>query len=313
VERAEVIARLIAVEESVSASWIETAIRRKARTVNVDPIAYARALDALLQREVAKLNRCVIGALVLDYDGTLRHLDSNGDEPDSRAMTWLVAHLEAGLPVGIATGRDASLLCTLRRAVPRTFWRRMWVGICNGDRVYRLDARRNGTDGRRLPELIRLRRILAADPWIGRRIRMVGMPRQLTIAPTRGLTTVELWPRVIHALDSSRLCGLRPVASTHSIDVVAASVSKLNVLGALQRACPELRSHEVLCIGDRGCWPDNDFELLGHNPALSVDEPSSLLNGAWNLAPPGCRGPDATAYYLSRINPDSKRFHLPLS
>jgi hypothetical protein len=301
------------VEDTLTADWIEAAIHRKARAVNVDLPGYARVLDELLQREIAKLNRSVIGAIVLDYDGTLRHLDSTGDKPDARAMSCLIAHLEAGLPVGIATGRDASLLRTLRQAVPQTLWRRVWVGVCNGDQVYRLDAHRGGRkDGRSLPELIRMRTILAAHPSVGRRIRMVSMPRQLTVAPICGLTTIELWPWVVQALDSSGLFGLRPVASTHSIDIIAGSVSKLNVLGALQRACPGVQPHTVLCIGDRGCWPYNDFELLGHDPALSVDEPSSLLNGAWNLAPPGCGGPDATTYYLSRIDRGSERFHLSL-
>ena len=57
----------------------------------------------------------------------------------------------------------------------------------------------------------------------------------------------------------------------------------------------------VLCVGDRGEWPGNDYELLGRPLSLSVDEPSPAPDAGWNLAPPGIRGSTAAVYYLDRL------------
>ena len=94
---------------------------------------------------------------------------------------------------------------------------------------------------------------------------------------------------------------VRPVLSTHSIDVLAPGVTKLAVV---DRVAAGLKAEvSVLCIGDRGEWPGNDYELLRQPFSLSVDEPSPAVDAGWNLAPPGVRGATATAYYLDRMRP----------
>ena len=67
---------------------------------------------------------------------------------------------------------------------------------------------------------------------------------------------------------------------------------------------------EILCIGDRGRFPGNDYELLSHTFALSVDEVSANASSGWNLAPPGCRGVAATLFYLAHIKLQADTFSL---
>ena len=98
------------------------------------------------------------------------------------------------------------------------------------------------------------------------------------------------------------------MASTRSVDVVPEETSKLRVLQVLREDQP----NEILCIGDRPCWPGNDAELLTHEFSLSVDEVDGSLDSAWNLAPAGVLGSAALRYYLGRIRTGKKDFWMEL-
>ena len=96
--------------------------------------------------------------------------------------------------------------------------------------------------------------------------------------------------------------GVTAVQSSHSIDILAPGVSKQSLIVALMEWLPQ--GHEdsaILCIGDRGRWPGNDFELLQHPLSLSVDQTSSDPDTCWNLAPPSSRHVDACLYYLRHM------------
>ena len=68
--------------------------------------------------------------------------------------------------------------------------------------------------------------------------------------------------------------------SSHSIDILAPTVSKLNVL---RRMREDIGDTPILTIRDRGRWPGNDYELLREPFALSVDEISVDPQTCWNL------------------------------
>ena len=68
------------------------------------------------------------------------------------------------------------------------------------------------------------------------------------------------------------------------------------------------KSCNYLCIGDKGEWPGNDFELLSSRYSLSVDEVSSDPDTCWNIASLGIKNSDATYEYLRRLQ--VKRDHL---
>jgi hypothetical protein len=68
----------------------------------------------------------------------------------------------------------------------------------------------------------------------------------------------------------------------------------------------------VLCVGDRGQWPGNDFSLLTSPYALSVDEVSQDPTTCWNLAPPGHRGVRAALGYLAGLKKGKGGLRLSL-
>lgn len=85
--------------------------------------------------------------------------------------------------------------------------------------------------------------------------------------------------------------------STHSLDILAPGVSKRSLVETVrqQYGC------EVLCIGDKGKCPGNDYELLQQPYSLSVFEVSPDPNTCWNIADPGYRYAQATLEYLKSL------------
>jgi hypothetical protein len=110
----------------------------------------------------------------------------------------------------------------------------------------------------------------------------------------------------------AHLAGVRVLRSGHSVDILAPGVSKLAVV----RWAAELAgcsTDEVLCVGDQGCWPGNDHELLGTPLSLSANVTSADPDRCWNLAPAGSSESQATLGYLSLLKKSRGwlRFDLP--
>jgi hypothetical protein len=113
-----------------------------------------------------------------------------------------------------------------------------------------------------------------------------------------------IWEIVQRCVAESAPPGVLLVCSSHSIDVLAPSVTKLAVVNALPGP--------VLRIGDKGRFPGNDFALLDDPLGLSVDEVSSSTGNCWNLLAAGYRGVTGTLEYLRSIRVEGKRFRIAL-
>ena len=100
---------------------------------------------------------------------------------------------------------------------------------------------------------------------------------------------------------------MRVTRSSHSIDILAPGVSKLNVISRVRELVGEA---PLLTIGDRGRWPGNDYELLREPFSLTVDEVSVDRATCWNLARPGQRGPSVTLEYLRALDLVGKEHRL---
>jgi hypothetical protein len=125
-------------------------------------------------------------------------------------------------------------------------------------------------------------------------------PQQITVASRNGaLNEATLWAIVNESLARSGNRDVQVVSSTHSVDILSTKRSKVRLLKFLREECDVKK--EVLCIGDRGAWPGNDFWLLNQNFALSVDEVAISPDSAWNLAPLGMRGSRALEFYLGGL------------
>lgn len=97
--------------------------------------------------------------------------------------------------------------------------------------------------------------------------------------------------------------GFRILESSHSLDIVPANVSKRALVSAAEGLAGNLNTPKcALCIGDRGEWPGNDYELLSSPYSLSVDYVSPDPNSCWNISPAGHRGVQATLDYINAID-----------
>jgi hydroxymethylpyrimidine pyrophosphatase-like HAD family hydrolase len=275
----------------------EVAIGRKSRSPGVR--RSATVWEDAYMRFLATLGSARIRAVVLDYDGTLCDAAKRFDSLPTAVAEELIRILRAGVPVGVATGRGKSVRERLQEALPRDLWGQVVVGYYNGGDIGPLtdDERPDGTKLvskplRPVEELLDRHR-----PFLGpceTELRL----RQITLKPADSIPLDRLWQCVQGLV--SHLAGVTVLKSGHSVDILAPGVSKLAVVrrAADMAGCS---TDDVLCVGDQGCWPGNDHELLGTPLSLSANVTSADPDRCWNLAPAGSRESQATLGYLSLL------------
>jgi hypothetical protein len=250
-----------------------------------------------LQRFRSILATAEIRAVVFDFDGTLIESSRRYEPMEPAIVSELARLLEAGVHIGIATGRGDSCGEALRSSLPPHLWGNITVGYHNGaltQPIGDIVLAPGGTDPAIVEAAHRIERYVL---WPGRG-RCRKYETQCSISVLDGRSISEAWQAVYEAVHDLVDDGLLRVwMSSHSIDVVSSSASKLNVvsLAASRANClPE----QVLCIGDRGRWPGNDAELLGMPLSLSSDQCSTRPDRCWNLAGMSRRQVAATCYQL---------------
>lgn len=250
---------------------------------------------------------------MLDYDGTLCSAQRRFEGPTEDLARELIKLLEGGVTIGIATGRGRSVRTDLQKYLPEEHWSSILIGYYNASDISTLDDGEAPDRSETLMEpLDSVHAILQKDTLLRETCSWTLRPRQITFEPHEWLRGFRLWERIYERLGVFRASGVRAVSSTHSVDVIGPEVSKLNVLSELLLRGAVSERSRILCIGDRGRWPGNDYELLAHAFALSADEVSDDPFTGWNFAPAGCRGTQATRHYLSRAEMESGGFRLRL-
>lgn len=252
--------------------------------------AYARFHRALRETSFA--------ALVLDYDGTLCDTSDRFTGPRHEVADKLAELLAAGVFVGIATGRGRSVRKDLRQALPDTaLWKRVLIGYHNGGEVAFLDddtqpPPSEGLDG----SLRAVEAAIRAHAVVSRVAKCEAKNRQITLEGIPAEVALEAWESVEQILREVASPGVTALRSSHSIDVLAPGVCKRTLVAQVRA---HLRSTApVLCVGDRGRWPGNDYALLQESLSLSVDEVSADPRTCWNLAGPGHRCVEASLEYF---------------
>lgn len=258
-----------------------------------------------------ELNKGEYEALVLDFDDTL----CGRDERFGALRKDVAAELEriaaTGIPLGIATGRGRSVRIQLRDSIAEPFWTGFAVGYYNGAEIASLaddgkpDASENAEG-----ILKNAAELLLADKVIRILAGITVRPRQVTLEPSYRANMAVLWKETIRCL-SYLSESVKVVHSSRSVDVVTTSTSKCSLITALSARLQGSKS-KVLCIGDQGCYPGNDFELLSYPYSLSSDRCSMALDSCWNFAPIGYRGVQATKYYLQKLQASRSGLKLRL-
>ncbi|HWG45023.1 MAG TPA: hypothetical protein VN688_19795 [Gemmataceae bacterium] len=259
------------------------------------------------------LTRTSFQGVIFDYDGTLCGSDERFTGLRKEVITGLVSLLRAGIVVGIATGRGKSVKEVLRSQIrQRALQKLIVVGYHNAGEIGWLDDDTVPPDAPPLHEsLSSINAALTKSGFVSQNARLEAKGRQITVEAKSRLIITDLWECVLDIVPQHAAAGILLVQSTHSIDVLAPGVSKRSVLDALmERLRQDHRDPAILCIGDRGRWPGNDFELLQHRFALSVDQSSLDPSTCWNLAPPSRRYVDACLYYLSQFETEPGAFRF---
>ncbi|MBZ9603308.1 HAD hydrolase family protein [Phyllobacterium chamaecytisi] len=278
----------------------EAAIRRKAgkpaASMHRDElIRWKKAAIAFRSQLVGK----DFSAICFDYDGTLVDTRHRFHRPIERVKDEIVRLIESGGRVAIATGRGASVGRDLRDTLPKQYWNDILVGYYNGADIALL-AEPTAPDGTAAccPELAPLAAALRTHPELGEWAKQTDRPFQITLETEGAVPEGRLWDLAYQVIIAAGASGVKVTRSSHSVDIVAAAVSKLNVVQRLQQ---EVGGGSVLAIGDRGRWPGNDHELLDSVDSLSVDETSVDPARCWNFASGGQRGVEATLEYLQLL------------
>lgn len=256
-----------------------------------------RSFKSGLDRFLKAAQTAKIGAVALDYDGTLCTKDDRFVGLRDDVVAECSRLLKAGIRLGIATGRGKSVREELQKALDRRLWPLVHIGYYNATDIGPLaDDSRPSREAPTDEVLKRAHSLLAGDAWLTATAKITPRPRQITVEPTGAARTDALASHVMARLAPLDGQGVRIVVSTHSLDVLGTGPGKGGLVSLLREGAGAGR--DVLCIGDRGAWPGNDYSLLAEPLSLSVDEVSSLNDACWNLAPPGINGPDATLLYL---------------
>jgi len=283
--------------------WTRAIIERKTK----QPVERLSALGVLAEwvRDLhayrVKLSQTNFAAVVFDYDGTLVGPRKRTEPPEMDVARELGRLLESGVIVGIATGRGVSVRDALRRVLPPEHWARVHVGYYNGAEIAPLsDGAAPHRDGPTCEELAIVARELRAHRELASLAKQTERPHQITLEPRKAIGENVLWALANDVVRTLGLPGVRVVRSSHSADVLATGVSKRNVVERVWESGGASLA-EPICVGDRGCWPGNDFELLAGPHSLSVDEVSGAADRCWNLASARTRGVRAAKEYLVRL------------
>lgn len=248
--------------------------------------------------------------LVLDYDGTLVDTRTRFRAPTPELVAQILRLAKGGARVAIATGRGQSVRRDLQSCLPQNLWPSILVGYYNGAEIASLDDN-DSPDGstKARPPLRSLSEALQHDPELSNAVHQASRPFQITLQLKRSssMCVNRLWDLVQKVIRVTPVYGVGVTRSGHSIDIVAAGVSKTNVILRLRK---RIGSAPILVIGDRGRWPGNDHELLREPFALGVDEISVDPDTCWHLGEPGQRGPAVTLEYLSLLRLQDDHFQF---
>lgn len=247
------------------------------------------------------ITKQVFRAVVFDYDGTLTASQRRTEPPPPRIVQHIQRLVEAGVLVGIASGRGDSIQQELTKVMSEQVLCRLFLGLYNG-----------GWIGSAIspPEILNTTvEFLSHVTRIAWRLKSLGVPieriktthpYQVSIRFRDGLPTDQMWFVVADALRQAGLSTSSLFRSKHSVDVLAPRVSKSELIAHIIRNS-KVDPHQIVTMGDQGAWPGNDVSLLEHRFSLSVDMPSRRLDRGWKLAPGHKRDVDATLWYLDRF------------
>ncbi len=276
--------------------------KRAAMSRTDERAAGPNPLVEISRERLSLLREATISGLVLDYDGTLVATSERYVPPRPEIVEQLVRLDVAGARIGIATGRGSSAGKDLRAVLPERMHRRVIMGYYNGGHVATLDV-----DLEEHPAPV--------DPVVAEAAAWLRSRDDLFVTPTYRVGGVQItidsqalrkpyqFRRDMLDCPVVRAGRVVVTGSGHSFDIVAATSSKLRVVGELRRVVAE--GSEILCFGDSGSKTGNDNALLSHSYGISVGEVCGTPDGCWSVFGDHSTGPDALLRMLRALLPST--------
>ncbi len=254
------------------------------------------------EKFINKIKKASFGAIVFDYDGTICSSERKLDGPDQIMISYLKNIIEKGFYICVVTGRGKSVRIDLQKYLPEKYWTQVFIGYYNGSQMGLLNDNylpnvnsKNNEDLEKLCEIFKTSKELLD-------IECSLRPKQLTIEFNDLVNLKDIKESIIRIVKSSGQKNIEILESSHSIDIIPSEISKTDILSPLKKILADKQlSLSLLCIGDRGKWPGNDFRLLDTSYSLSVYETNNSLQTCWNLSPLGITHTDATLNYLNLL------------
>ena len=282
------------------------AIQRKFGEIT-DKKSFQTKLSTLKQF-LKKIDGVKFDSIVFDYDGTLCDPSNQFRQPSEKTIESLITILQKKIHIGIATGRGKSVRNELQHAIPEKFWPNVYIGYYNCAEIATLDKNdKPDTKTKTDPKLTKFLKYLQENKIVNGQANTDVRPKQISIADN-SLSALDLI-KSVNTMNSKLLNTVKIVESSHSLDIISNDVSKLNLLRKFKN---ELNFKNILCIGDKGLWPGNDFELLGTKYSLSVDEVNRDPDSCWNLAPLGHKGEQAFHDYYGAMHITNTKLQIKL-
>lgn len=251
-----------------------------------------------LQKFLKDISKVKFGAVVFDYDGTLCDAEHRRTYPSKEISKKLIELLKNDITVGIATGRGKSVREALQKIIPEKYWPKVLIGYYNCSDIGELSndeiPSQMHTNDQKLLNLIDF---LENHKIISKK-NITSRSKQITLEDV-DFNAVELISK-IRSVDSTILENIKIVESTHSVDLLSNNVSKLELVKFVRNKISN--EYDILCIGDRGNWPGNDFELLSFPYSLSVGEVSDDYETCWNLLPDQTCGELGVLNYTEKLS-----------
>lgn len=262
---------------------------------------------------VEKLNKANFGAVVFDYDGTICSAERKFEGPDAVMTDLIKTIVEKGFYIGVVTGRGKSVRKDFQKILSEQYWSRVIIGYYNGSEIGFLhdDSLPNLKSNNNLA-LNNLNEILVGENEL--KIKCTLRPKQLTIEFTDEKNHLDIKETIIQIVKTSGQKNIEILESSHSIDIIPSDISKTDILKPIKKILEVKQlSTDLLCIGDKGKWPGNDYQLLDTIYSLSVYEVNNKKDNCWNLASQGITHTDATLQYLNWISFENSKMKLKVS
>lgn len=296
---------------------METALTRKLGPSLVKSLSSKELLswEKIYKKYIQKLEGVEYGAIVFDYDGTLCGSNQRFSGMSAAIQKELEILLSEGIAIGIATGRGRSVSEDLKRVILDKYWDQIIIGYYNGSDIGFLFDEKHPDKEAPVNESIQLViKGLENFTLFEKIAKYECRPSQITIIPCSTLYREQIISILQNIIINKNVHDVSILESSHSIDIVACGVSKLNLVYYIKDYLSQKQMPtSVLCIGDKGKWPGNDYALLSTPYSLSVDSVSMDPDSCWNLCKTGSKGIQGSLDYLGKINASNGKFTLTLT